>query len=148
MSVVDVGVRSGMREAGPNMVARDPAGGCEGVISLLKSISKSIDAGIGAVALAATVIGAAVTDADTGFGAIVGYEAGTGIGATVATVTDADTGIGAIVGYEAGTVIGATVAAVTVAEAVIGTFDGFDSTVIGATVAAVAVAAVVLGTFD
>ena len=59
MSVVVVGVRSGTREAGPNMVARDPAGGCDGVISS-KSISTSVGTGIGATAYAkfGTEIGA------------------------------------------------------------------------------------------
>ena len=78
MSVVVVGVRSGTREAGPNMVARDPAGGCEGVIlSSSKSISNSIDAGIGT--------GDGFVSVVSGIGAFVGIDTGTGIG-TVAVI--------------------------------------------------------------
>ena len=59
MRVVEVGVRSGTRAPAPTMVARDPAGGWDGVISS-KSISTSIDAGIGAGIGTVVVIGSFV----------------------------------------------------------------------------------------
>ena len=103
MSVVAVGVQSGSK--GPIMVARDPAGGWDGVISS-KSISTSIDAGIGAAvtvavlgtwidtvvaAAAATVVVIGVDAAGTGIDAVA---ACTGIGAVADAV--ADTGIGPV----------------------------------------------------
>ena len=75
------------------MVARDPAGGWDGVISS-KSISTSIVAGtgIGAVVVIGTVVG---IDAGTGIGAVVAVAVtGAGIGAVVAVAVTV-AGIGA-----------------------------------------------------
>ena len=78
----------GTSEPAPTMVARDPAGGWDGVISS-KSISTSIVAGTG--------IGAVVV-----IGTVVGIDAGTGIGAVVAVAVTGAV-IGTVVGIDAGT---------------------------------------------